>query len=172
MADDFSVKWPKFPVERQCDTFLMTAGPVRTPCIGICSTTSVGDVICRGCKRFAFEVIGWNSFNDQEKQEVVERLEQLIRPIVETRFIIRSPDMLASGLRRQGVPFNPALSPTSWLHNLLKKRHQVIRDLSDFGVEVRPAFSQMTLAELAEEMDVQLLRLCQAHQLRYFPELG
>ncbi|ALO46532.1 DUF1289 domain-containing protein [Pseudohongiella spirulinae] len=172
MADDFSVKWLKFPVDSLCDHFLMTVPPVRTPCIGICSTTSVGDAICRGCKRFAFEVIEWNSFDDQEKQAVVDRLEQLIRPIVETRFIIRSADTLASGLRRQGVPFNPALSPTSWLHNLLKKRHQVIRDLSEFGVEVRPDFSHLSLAELAEDMDVQLLRLCQAHQLRYFPELG
>ncbi|MDC1160500.1 DUF1289 domain-containing protein, partial [Luminiphilus sp.] len=26
--------------------------PIRTPCIGVCST-GVGDVVCRGCKRFA-----------------------------------------------------------------------------------------------------------------------
>ena len=28
----------------------------RTPCVGICSTT-YGDDVCRGCKRFSFEVI-------------------------------------------------------------------------------------------------------------------
>ncbi|MDO7671884.1 MAG: DUF1289 domain-containing protein, partial [OM182 bacterium] len=27
--------------------------PVKTPCIGICSTTSVGDWVCRGCKRYS-----------------------------------------------------------------------------------------------------------------------
>ena len=36
---------------------------VKTPCIGICSTTSLGDKICRGCKRFNFEVIRWNSYS-------------------------------------------------------------------------------------------------------------
>ena len=30
---------------------------VRTPCIGVCSTTSLGDRICRGCKRSNVEVI-------------------------------------------------------------------------------------------------------------------
>jgi predicted Fe-S protein YdhL (DUF1289 family) len=149
----------------------MTSTAVKTPCIGICSTTSVGDPICRGCKRFAVEVIDWNAYSQSQKQAVVDRLEQLIRPIVETRFIIRSPSMLAQGLKRQGVPYNNALSPTSWLHNLLKKRHQVIADLSAYGVDIREDFQQLTLAELAEEMDRQLLRLCEAHRLRYFPEL-
>lgn len=145
--------------------------PVKTPCIGICSTTSVGDPICRGCKRFAFEVIDWNMYTPEQKQAVINRLEQQIRPIVEARFIIRSPTALAQGLKQQGVPYNPALSPTSWLHNLLKKRHQVIRDLNDFGVEIRAEYLHFPLAQLAEEMDVQLLRLSEAHRSRYFPEL-
>ncbi|HBX36772.1 MAG TPA: DUF1289 domain-containing protein, partial [Pseudohongiella sp.] len=52
----------------------MPEQPVKTPCIGICSTTSVGDTICRGCKRFAFEVIEWNAFTQSQKQAVVDRL--------------------------------------------------------------------------------------------------
>ncbi|MBU2098945.1 MAG: DUF1289 domain-containing protein, partial [Gammaproteobacteria bacterium] len=31
----------------------MNSVSTKTPCIGICSTTSVGDKICRGCKRFS-----------------------------------------------------------------------------------------------------------------------
>ena len=146
--------------------------PCRTPCIGICSTTSVGDTICRGCKRFAFEVIDWNAFTEIEKQAVINRLEQLIKPIVETRFIIRSSADLAIGLKRQAVPFNPDLSPSTWLYNLLKKRHRAISNLHDYGVEVRPDWQHLSLAALAEDMDVQLLRLCEAHQVRYFPELS
>ena len=30
-----------------------------TPCLGICSTT-YGDDVCKGCKRFVHEVISWN----------------------------------------------------------------------------------------------------------------
>ena len=38
----------------------------RTPCVGICSTT-YGDEVCRGCKRFYFEVINWNKYDENEK---------------------------------------------------------------------------------------------------------
>ena len=45
-----------------------------SPCIGICSTTNVGDDVCRGCGRTAMEVIEWNSYTDQKKIEINERL--------------------------------------------------------------------------------------------------
>jgi len=150
----------------------MTQAPVKTPCIGICSTTSVGDPICRGCKRFAFEVIDWNAYTEDEKRAVLLRIEALVRPIVEDRFIIRSAQSLAAGLKRQAVPCNPDMSPASWLHSLLKKRHRQIQDLSGYGVEIRDEWRHLSLPELAEDMDVQLLRLCEAHQIRYFPELS
>ena len=51
----------------------MTKDPTvrtRTPCVGICSTT-YGDDVCRGCKRFIHEVINWNSFKPEEKEAAV-----------------------------------------------------------------------------------------------------
>ena len=149
----------------------MTQAPVKTPCIGICSTTSVGDPICRGCKRFAFEVIDWNAYTEAEKRAVLMRIEALVQPIVEDRFVIRSAQLLASALKRHAVPCNPDMSPASWLHSLLKKRHRQIQDLAGYGVEIRDAWRHLSLPELAEDMDVQLLRLCEAHRVRYFPEL-
>jgi uncharacterized protein len=195
MGDDFSVKWQKFPVasgfrpvRQDSGNYLMLPGydlipgklmnqlRVKTPCIGICSTTSVGDRICRGCKRFAIEVIDWNSYTDAEKQAVLDRVESLIKPIVETRFIIRSTTKLAAGLRQWAVPYNTSMSPASWLHNLLKKRHRELRDLSEqglfeLGVEIRAEWQHLDLAALAEDMDQQLLRLCEAHQIRYFSHI-
>ncbi len=53
----------------------------RTPCIGICSTT-YGDLVCRGCKRFAHEVVGWNGFEDSQRALVWQRLGQLLRESV------------------------------------------------------------------------------------------
>src|SRR5690554_684609 len=120
--------------------------PVRTPCIGICSATSVGDRICRGCKRFAFEVIDWNSYTEEQKRSILLRLEKLIVPIVETRFIIRSAPDLAAGLKRLGVPLQQDAAPQVWLHSLLKKRFRRVDSLTDFGVEVRPPWQSMTLA--------------------------
>ncbi len=47
-----------------------------SPCVGICSTTNVGDDICIGCKRTAQEVIDWNSYTDQKRIEINLRLQK------------------------------------------------------------------------------------------------
>ena len=48
----------------------------RTPCVGICSTT-YGDLVCRGCKRFAHEVASWNGYRADQRDAVLQRLETL-----------------------------------------------------------------------------------------------
>jgi len=145
--------------------------PVKTPCIGICSTTSFGDSICRGCKRFSTEVIDWNSYDNNEKWAVLQRLSKLIVQIMEPRFVIHSADELKRGLKAQGVPIHPDLPPYCWLHNLLKKRHRQIEDLSQFGAAIRSEHADVLLPDLWEQADTELLALCEAHRLRYFPAL-
>ena len=49
----------------------------RTPCIGICSTT-YGDLVCRGCKRFAHEIVGWNNYRNDQRDQVWTRLHALL----------------------------------------------------------------------------------------------
>ena len=142
--------------------------PVKTPCIGICSTTSLGDRVCRGCKRYAFEVIAWNGYGDAEKLAVLKRIEKLVIQILENRLEIVSVPTLRQGLERAGVPFDPSLSPWCWLHNLLRKRHQRIRDLADYGVAVLPAYREMDLASLCEQIEAELETLTEAHYQRYY----
>ena len=48
----------------------------RSPCIGVCSTT-YGDLICRGCYRFAHEVAQWNGYDPAQQTAVLERLANL-----------------------------------------------------------------------------------------------
>ncbi len=45
----------------------------RTPCVGICSTT-YGDLVCRGCKRFAHEIVQWNGYDEMQRDTVWLRL--------------------------------------------------------------------------------------------------
>lgn len=45
-----------------------------SPCVGICSTTNVGDDICVGCGRSAIEVIEWNTYSDKQKVAINKRL--------------------------------------------------------------------------------------------------
>lgn len=47
-----------------------------SPCIGICSTT-YGDLVCRGCKRFAHEVVGWNGYAEPQRAAILQRLAEL-----------------------------------------------------------------------------------------------
>ena len=53
----------------------------RTPCVGICSTT-YGDLVCRGCKRFAHEIVQWNGYNHDQQASVWQRLHRLRDEVV------------------------------------------------------------------------------------------
>ena len=143
---------------------------VKTPCIGICSTTSRGDSVCRGCKRYSFEVINWNSYAVEAKVSVLKRIEKLVTQILQNKIRIFSIPNLKLGLEQAQVPFDEDLSPYCWLHNLLKKHHQHIEDLKLFGAYALPGYENLTPAELSECVEEELLVLCQAHLERYSVE--
>ena len=140
----------------------------KTPCIGICSTTSLGDSVCRGCRRYSFEVISWNSYGYEEKKAVLTRIEKLVSQIFENKFHIQSENTLQSELKRFNVPFDPQLSPYCWLHNLFKKRKDLVQNLSAFGVSVHKEFADVSLVQLISEVDSELQILSNAHLQRYF----
>jgi len=141
--------------------------PAKTPCIGICSTTSFGDQVCRGCKRYAFEVIAWHAFDEKEKAAVLRRIDKLVAQILENRFRIFSVPNLRLGLEQARVPYDPALSPWCWLHNLLRKKHRDIDSLGDFGVYVLPEYAALSLGELCAQIEEELQQLSLAHFERY-----
>ena len=58
---------------------------IKTPCVGICST-ALGDPVCRGCKRFNHEVTQWNGYTSGEKQNVVNRIAELLQQVL-SRYI-------------------------------------------------------------------------------------
>lgn len=143
---------------------------VKTPCIGICSTTSFGDKICRGCKRFGFEVIHWNQYSDDEKRAVLSRIDHLTSQIMAARFRINSVDKLKQALDDFRFFYDPFMSPYCWLHNLLQKRLYRINNLSELGVELMPEYAAVDLKELIQEMNQVLFDLSEAHFQRYFDQ--
>ncbi len=142
--------------------------PVKTPCIGICSTTSFGDLVCRGCKRYGFEVIRWNTYDDGAKTAVLRRLESLQSQLYANKLCIVSEDRLRAGLQGLGIGFDEALSPWCWVHNLLTKNHRQIRSLEDFGLEALPEYKQYSIADLTARLDDELMQLSDAHYQRYY----
>lgn len=147
--------------------FSIPIGMTKTPCIGICSTTTFGDSVCRGCKRYTKEVLNWISYSDEMKCAVLKRLELLAIQILSDRFEILDEALLERSLKKLSVPFNTDLSAFCWLHNLLKKAHGKLTDLKDHGVIVRPAYSQIPLETLIEQVDKELLILADAHRTRF-----
>jgi predicted Fe-S protein YdhL (DUF1289 family) len=140
----------------------------KTPCIGICSTTSLGDQVCRGCKRYAFEVINWNSYDNDARCAVLRRIEKLNRQILENKLRIFSVVNLKVSLEHWQVPYDPSLSPYCWLQNLLKKHHQHINRLEEWGVYVLPEYAKIPLPQLCEQIENEVLALSDAHYARYF----
>jgi hypothetical protein len=141
---------------------------VRTPCIGVCSTTSLGDRICRGCKRFSVEVINWNTYTEQEKQAVQARINKLTSQIMADKFRIVSQDKLQQVLQDFRIFYDPDLSPYFWLHQLLQKHLYRISSLAEIGVDLQPAFRGQDVRDLLLLINEQLQVLSEAHYERYF----
>ena len=126
---------------------------VPTPCVGICSTT-FGDTVCRGCRRYLHEVINWNRYSDNEKRLIWQRLDGLTAQVLPRYFDILSDDRLTNGLRRLRIPFREDASPWIRLATLLKQTARQSPDLAEFGVQ-RLDLSGLSLADLREQMVVE-----------------
>lgn len=146
----------------------MNSSLIRTPCIGVCSTTSVGDSICRGCKRYAFEVIRWNGYLDPEKEAVLRRIEALTVQIMQDKFHIVSVEALQQGMAQLKLPLNTALSPFCWINTLLQKAPLERVVFADMGISVAGELGHLSNQDLATLVDTELLLLCDAHFERYF----
>ena len=137
-----------------------------TPCLGICSTT-YGDDVCRGCKRFIHEVINWNSYSNDEKEIVNSRLEEFKVTILSHRFKVTDAELLSSKLKEHAINFNDALDPITWIFDLLRASSQDL-DLELFGLELLPDHRTLSLSIIKDEINTELFELSQAHFDRYF----
>ena len=117
-----------------------------TPCLGICSTT-YGDDVCRGCKRFIHEVINWNSYSNDEKEIVNSRLEEFKVTILSHRFKVTDAELLSSKLKEHAINFNDALDPITWIFDLLRASSQDL-DLELFGLELLPDHRTFSLSSI------------------------
>ena len=75
----------------------------RTPCVGICSTT-YGDLVCRGCKRFAHEIVGWNGYLESQRDLVWSRLRRLLGESVRAHLRIVDEERLRTAALAAQVP--------------------------------------------------------------------
>ena len=139
----------------------------RTPCVGICSTT-YGDDVCRGCKRFIHEVINWNSFNPEEKESVWKRLEKLKTLIMQSKISIINETLMEEKIEELQLKINSDLNSLSKAFEIVKLTSKSFDDLNEFGIEI--VDKNVSLIDLKEEIEKELYDLSMAHFNRYFVE--
>ena len=138
-----------------------------TPCIGICSTT-FGDDVCKGCKRFSHEITNWGKFSTDERTVVNSRLEQFKITILEEKFVISDSNLFESKMNEFSINFNSSLDPITWVFDLLRASSHEDLDLSEFGIEILPKFSNLSLLELRDLINQEMLQLSEAHYYKFF----
>ena len=137
-----------------------------TPCLGICSTT-YGDDVCKGCKRFVHEIIGWPKFSQDERALVNDRLEKFKILILKDRFKIADQDLLQIKLRENAINYNNSMDPLTWIFDLLRAAGSQSLDLKQFGITSLMNYDSSTVKDINKE----LLELSEAHHERYFKKI-
>ena len=135
-----------------------------TPCLGICSTT-FGDEVCKGCKRFAHEIVSWTKYSQEEREIVNDRLEKFKIQILQHRFAITDKSLFESMLEEKAINFNHSLDPLTWIFDLFRAAGSQTFDISNFGIKSLVQFNPKTIRD---EINNELLELSEAHHDRYF----
>lgn len=139
---------------------------VPTPCIGVCST-GIGDDVCRGCKRFAHEVIDWNAYSDAQRRIIAERRESYLVNAVRSQLEIVDEPLLLAQLRHQQIRFHREQNPYCWVFELLRAGASQIADPTDYGLRPTTQARGVPLVELRRRIDEDFYALSVAYYRRY-----
>ena len=146
--------------------FMQIFKPVKTPCVGICST-GIGDSVCRGCKRFGHEVIDWNSYSHEQRFIIAERLESFLAQVVENKIEVQDAALLLAQVKHQQIQFKPEQSPYCWVFDLLRAGASQIQDLHVYGLALHPQWRNTPLTVIRDHIDQDFYALSCAYYDRY-----
>ena len=132
--------------------------------MGICSTT-YGDLVCRGCKRFAHEIIAWNGFDEEQRDTVWARLIELrdtcVRDVVHAGL---RADMAAACTAR-GLPVDSESTTLSLTYELLRRGLNEPQVLLDANIDLRESETPIDALKAIDDL---FLQRSQAHYERAF----
>ena len=121
----------------------------RTPCVGICSTT-YGDLVCRGCKRFAHEIVAWNGFDDDQRGRVWQRLHELLAGAVSAHLLIVDLPRLEQLADELRIAEREAINDQVLAFEVLRRCARRGMSLTSMGIEGRAEQVAGTLLEVIE----------------------
>jgi uncharacterized protein len=104
-----------------------------SPCVGICSTT-YGDMVCRGCKRFAHEIVAWNTYSDDQRARVWQRLLNLRDDATAAFVAIDDVGALRVAGNRAQLQRSSDMSLLTLSYELLRRRARDLGSLIEIGL--------------------------------------
>ena len=142
---------------------------LKSPCIGACST-AFGDRVCRGCKRFYFEVDHWNRLATKQRDAVWMRLRELRAVILREMVII---DDISAVKAAGAAAYIADVHETD--EDVLRIAYQLLRQAASLSGSIEGLGFRVVGVDL-QEGPVELLRrieerfydLSVAHYERYF----
>ena len=134
--------------------------------MGICST-GIGDIVCRGCKRFAHEVIDWNSYTEDQQQLVVQRLDNFLKQVVSNIIDIVDEKKLQEQMQFQQIHCDMSLSSSRWVYELLRQGASQITDPETFGFKIKGDWQRFSLEQIKQFLEQDFYTLSSAHYERY-----
>jgi len=132
--------------------------------VGICSTT-YGDLVCRGCKRFAHEIVQWNAFGNDQRLLVWDRLYKLCEGACLSHLRIDDEALLRERAEGFKVPERESLSVATLAYEVLR------RSRNEAGFEnlgVAPLDQALTVTELYQRIERELFQRSLAQYERDF----
>lgn len=142
----------------------MTSTLRRTPCVGICSTT-YGDLVCRGCKRFAHEIDQWNGYADEQRRLVWERLYHLREGAVLAHVHIADAALLGAKAGLLNVPEQGLLTPANLAYEVIRRS---LREHDFAALGLTPRAPAEHAGVLYERVESELYRRAVAQYERNF----
>jgi len=123
---------------------------IKTLCVGTCSTT-LGDDVCKGCKRFCHEIVQWNGMTGEEKSAIITRCDNLMLQIARRFFVVNQYGLLKSKLESVNIECRSDMHPASWIFELLRTSSQFVPE--EFGLHVLPPYDKLPLSKIRSLMD-------------------
>lgn len=139
---------------------------IKSPCIGACSTT-FGDRVCRGCKRFYFEVDRWNRFTSAERYSVWRRLSELRTVVLKDVIVLEEPDRIQRAAKAVGL-VQDAEGVLGLAYQLLRHAASTSGCIDGLGFRFVGAKLFDEPSELVRFVENRFLNLSMAHYERYF----
>ena len=127
-----------------------------TPCVGICSTT-YGDLVCRGCKRFSHEIVQWNGYSEAQRDVIWQRLFELRRQAVAAAVRVSDPQRFGSF--RQVRKLDDELPWELAAYEILRAIVVKDQDAGEFGLE---SVGQLPTLALLRAIDADIYHRSQA----------